>query len=222
MKKYLLILSLSAFLAKCNSVSDQDNKEYKDSLDALSQAQAAAKSGDAIYVSMYGNFELSKSFFFLFQNRVDNSRFYSRLSINSKKDSSLCSYIDSPREVNEKAWSSRSYTTGFHMKDEVMDGDYGELVIQDFNFDGKEDIALKTDQSNAGAKYAFYLQQSFGKFNQDDFLTESISFLPTLDEKTKTVVVTTIAGASTIHEQKYSFNADKGWKIAVDTLIENQ
>ena len=41
--------------------------------------------------------------------------------------------------------SVRSYITGKRVKSEVMDNDFGDIVMADFNFDSKEDIAIKCD-----------------------------------------------------------------------------
>jgi hypothetical protein len=52
----------------------------------------------------------------------------------------------------------RSYLTGKNEKSLVMDNDYGNLIVADFNFDKKDDIAIVKDAGgNGGPLYAFYL-----------------------------------------------------------------
>src|SRR5688572_8680034 len=57
--------------------------------------------------------------------------------LHSKYFSSYFIYGNSFKNCN----SVRSYITGKNKKTLVYDGDYGDLVVADFNFDGKDDFA---------------------------------------------------------------------------------
>ncbi|MGI4874205.1 MAG: XAC2610-related protein [Janthinobacterium lividum] len=75
--------------------------------------------------------------------------------------------------------ATRSYTTGVGRRREAYDYDYGDLVVADFNFDGREDFAAKNDSGgNRGPFYSYFLQTSAGSFVLDKFLTERMVFFP--------------------------------------------
>lgn len=53
---------------------------------------------------------------------------------------------------------TRSYSTEKNKKVEVSDYDFGDLVIADLNFDGRDDLAIKHDSGeNGGPFYNFYI-----------------------------------------------------------------
>ncbi len=106
--------------------------------------------------------------------------------------------------------SARSFMNGYNKDVEVEDGDYESLIIQDFNFDGKEDIAVKTDISQSGAIYSFYLKSEGSSYIPDRFLTDSIMHLPTLDLQSKTLKSVVRAGQD-IYEKKYGYDRISGW-----------
>lgn len=91
----------------------------------------------------------------------------------------------------------RSYSTGYNKSAEVSDNDFGDLIVADFNFDGKDDLAVKIDfGGNGGPTYAYYLQDSKGKFIKDKYLTETVSFFPdTIDTKKKVLITRVHANA---------------------------
>jgi hypothetical protein len=116
-----------------------------------------------------------------------------------------------------KCSNVRSYSTGFNKNNEVADNDYGDLVVADFNFDGKDDFALKYNGwGNSGPGYNFYVQQSGGSFAKDAYLTDSVFYFPqSLNVKKKQLIVGTRAGANGVHERTYQYNAAKNsWHIA--------
>jgi hypothetical protein len=85
----------------------------------------------------------------------------------------------------------RSYTTQSGQDIDIKDYDYGDLIIADFNFDGKEDFAAKNDSGgNRGPTYNFYLQNSAGSFVPDNFLTEHMGHFPDrMDKPAKMLVL---------------------------------
>ncbi|RZK32962.1 MAG: hypothetical protein EOO57_14255, partial [Hymenobacter sp.] len=73
----------------------------------------------------------------------------------------------------------RSYSSGQNQQVAVEDNDYGDLVVADFNFDGRDDFATKLDSGgNGGPLYSFYLQKPSGQFELSTFLTEEMQFFP--------------------------------------------
>ncbi|TCZ70465.1 XAC2610-related protein [Flaviaesturariibacter aridisoli] len=73
----------------------------------------------------------------------------------------------------------RSYSTGWGNQREVVDQDFGDIVVADLNFDGRDDLAVKHDSGgNSGAYYTFYLQQPDGTFALHAFLTREVQVFP--------------------------------------------
>ena len=83
----------------------------------------------------------------------------------------------------------RSYITGLNKNAKALKNDYGDFIVADFNFDGKEDFALKynANYKSSGPLYAFYIQQADGSFKNNQFLTGKVGTFPAIiDSKQKT------------------------------------
>jgi hypothetical protein len=81
---------------------------------------------------------------------------------------------------------SRSSVTGARMRDPVEDYDHGDFVVHDFNFDGKEDFALKIDMGgNMGPLYRFYVAGEGNLLREDDFLNGEFGLMPEVDMQRK-------------------------------------
>jgi hypothetical protein len=110
----------------------------------------------------------------------------------------------------------RSYTTARNKNSEVVDYNFGNLVVADLNFDGKEDIALEQDAGgNGGPVYNFYIQQSDGQFALDHFLTDSVGSFPKYIDKQKRTL-TTVIPANVRYEAKKVFRLDpqsRRWRL---------
>ena len=81
---------------------------------------------------------------------------------------------------------SRSYTTGYNSNAIAIDGDYGDIVVADLNFDGRADIAVKDEFTNGfGQLYRFYLQDKEGRFKEqkDLLMTGETDFVPVFPSK---------------------------------------
>jgi hypothetical protein len=80
--------------------------------------------------------------------------------------------------------SMTSYTTKFNADREIYDNYFGDVVVADFNFDGYDDIAIVNDSGgNGGPSYSFYLQNKSRKFTKDNFLTDTVSYFPSIINK---------------------------------------
>jgi hypothetical protein len=108
--------------------------------------------------------------------------------------------------------NSRSYTTGARENAEVVDYDYGDIVVADLNFDGREDIAVKTDSGgDAGPWYTFFVQGSDGHFHKDRYLTDSVSSFPaSISTSHRTLTLDYISSNGTSFEYIFSYNQQKG------------
>jgi hypothetical protein len=120
--------------------------------------------------------------------------------------------------------SVRSYITGYNKNKEVPDYDFGDFIVADLNFDGKEDLAIKYDSGgNGGPFYRFYMQGRNGLFKLDHFLTDSVGSFPAFIEfKYKTI--TTQIHADVGHEAQKTFKYDsktKKWRLIKWILVTN-
>ena len=116
----------------------------------------------------------------------------------------------------------RFYSTGYNKNKMVLDSDYGTIVVADFNFDGKEDFALKNDSGgNSGPTYIFYIQSPIGKFTKDVFLSDQMEFFPsTLNKKAKTLTTIVFLDATQDSKMVYQYYPKyKTWKRIKHTML---
>jgi len=110
----------------------------------------------------------------------------------------------------------RSYITGYNEDKIPSDYDYGDFVVADLNFDGKEDFVINGGYSaDAGPNYIFYFQDTQGHFRISHFLTDRMGSFPThLNIEKKTLVHTYILGKYQ-GEKTFKYNAQtKKWRLA--------
>lgn len=115
-----------------------------------------------------------------------------------------------------------SYSTNFNTNDQGVDNFYGDIVIADFNFDKKDDIAFIYDSGgNSGPHYAFFLQQDNFKFQLDSFLTDSMTFFPQIiDRKKRQLITYAHAGANHASKVVYQLNKSTNqWKQISKELL---
>ena len=117
----------------------------------------------------------------------------------------------------------RSYVTGKNKDAEVSDYDFGDLVIADLNFDGREDIAVKYDSGgNSGPSYNFYMQDNSGRFWKDNYLTTYVASFPRyINRKNKTI--TTQIHATFDQEGRKTFKHNgktRKWHLVKWVMVE--
>ncbi|MFL5764425.1 MAG: XAC2610-related protein [Bacteroidia bacterium] len=114
----------------------------------------------------------------------------------------------------------RSYSTGKNKDAEVVDNDFGDVVIADLNFDGRDDLALKRELGgNGGPLYYFYIQDKKGDFAEDEYLSDSVVFFPNeINEKKKMITTLVHASAYSVRETKYSYRNNK-WIVSGNRII---
>lgn len=106
-----------------------------------------------------------------------------------------------------------SFTTKFNSKKEIIDSYIGDLVIDDLNFDGLDDIlVVKESGGSSGPIYNFYIQSKGKKFVLDKYLTETVMYFPYTDKKTKTITSYSVGGVCYIGERTFKYNMNtKKW-----------
>ena len=224
MKRFLLMFFL--FLISCSekqrSASEtnldhqtaEEKPEYKISGDASGTSDSDSTVNECIYSDLSNNY--------IFRTK------FKRIAI-ADQDSCIVQLDIIKRTTNEKIDSivgklgylysnafqncqnARSYITGTNATQEAQDNNYGDLVIADFNFDSKEDVALINDSGgNGGPLYSFYLQTNNDRFKRNNFLSDTMKIFPSkMLSNTKTLITYVHAGACDVSENVFQWNEEK-------------
>ena len=99
-----------------------------------------------------------------------------------------------------------------------------DILVSDFNFDGREDLAIvSTDGSNWATCYKFYLQNENGKMYLDHYLTDSLVRFPDFIDFERESMVTYYRYGSQVWMTTFSIDKANGlWtKVKSDFLYEN-
>lgn len=106
-----------------------------------------------------------------------------------------------------------SYATGYNVNPEPVDNYFGDIVVADLNFDGKEDIAVMSDGGgNSGPLYSYYMQAGGRKFLLDTFLTNRMQFFPTRIDRSRNRLITYgHAGVCHVGEHIYKYS-NSSWR----------
>ncbi len=83
-----------------------------------------------------------------------------------------------------------------------------DIVIADFNFDEKDDIAIANEiTASAGERYNYYIQQANQQFVIDNFLTKKMEFFPEeINSKNRTLITRVHAGTCCSNVYVYELN----------------
>ncbi|MEM6265713.1 MAG: hypothetical protein AAGI38_24645, partial [Bacteroidota bacterium] len=119
---------------------------------------------------------------------------------------------------------SRSYSTGVNSDDFAGDNDYGDFIVAEINFDGKEDFVVKRNSGgNGGPEYEYYIQKGNGEFTRDSFLSDSMRFFPNAFNSSGRQLTTVVhASAGYFGQTTYELDSDSlGWKMVEHNWIGN-
>lgn len=111
--------------------------------------------------------------------------------------------------------SIRSYTTGFNADSLASDNYFGDIVVADFNFDKKDDIAIFSNcGGNGGPTYQYYVQNSDSTFAAENYLTDTMRYFPEpINAKKKQLTTYVHAGARCMGRHIYQYNSTTAtWK----------
>lgn len=172
----------------------------------------------------YSNTKLSSKYDFLIKpEKAKTAAGFSECKITIKIKDKVSAKAQSINIVCEMIYegsfegndTTMSYTTGFNKNRKIADNDYGDLVVADFNFDGREDLAVKKEEGgNGGPLYNYYLQDKDAKFVINDFLSNEMTFFPAeINAKRRTLMTLVHANAYQVSETIYrlDFKSAK-WK----------
>jgi hypothetical protein len=94
--------------------------------------------------------------------------------------------------------------------------DSGNFIVADFNFDGLEDFAVKSDPGgNGGPLYTYFMQNDDRKFYKSSYLSNVVQFFPTeINPKKKTLTTFLHANAYQKNRRIFKYNQKaKKWKM---------
>lgn len=98
----------------------------------------------------------------------------------------------------------------------MTENDFGDLIITDLNFDGRDDLAIKREEGgNGGPIYFFYIQTADEKFIINDYLSKEMMFLPLdFDSSTRTLRTDVRINSSEYESTFYQYSEfEKSWEI---------
>ena len=153
---------------------------------------------------------------------------YLRIRIFEKGSKTILQTIRKPRHwlfdtfYTDKS-HSRSYSTNYNSDIPVVDDNFGDIVVADLNFDGRDDFAVTYDHgADNGNHYYFYFQRPNKTFYRQVFLTEKMIHFPTdIDPVNKRITTRTTAGAFGVGVRTFQYNEVKNsWRILSQRTIE--
>lgn len=172
---------------------------------------------------------LSKSFNYniRFQRENENSCKIKVTIIDKTSQKNLQTVVVNSEYIFEKDFNNcstvRSYITGINENRDSIDNDFGDFIAADFNFDSKEDFALKSDSGgNGGPIYEYYIQGKNQKFERDKFLTDTVAFFPASINKSKKTL-TTLVHANANERCKLIYKYDlkiKKWELVSKSFVK--
>ena len=122
-------------------------------------------------------------------------------------------YLDS----FENCKNVRSYITEINSQLPSGDeNDSGNFIVADFNFDGLEDFAIKSDPGgNGGPLYTYFLQAEDKKFYRSNYLSDIVQFFPIeINPTNKTLTTFLHANAYQKNRRIFKYNQKaKKWKL---------
>lgn len=171
-----------------------------------------------VYKDLSHKYDFHLKFFRVRENKDDYEKIVFKVVILNKISSRIVDSISATTFCSlhffDNCMNARSFITGASKDRAVIDGDHGDIVVADFNFDSREDIAIVNDcMSNAGRRYNFYLQDRNGRFYIDSYLTDKVSFFPEINNEERTLVRWLRNGVCGSREDTYRFDIENGvWR----------
>jgi hypothetical protein len=116
--------------------------------------------------------------------------------------------------------NDRSFITGHNMKPDIADEDYGDIVVADLNFDGKEDFAVKYNiPADVGPEYCYFIQGDHG-FKKDEYLSKNMPFFPWLMKPQKQTLISIVSPNWGTHIYQFQYNRNlKKWRKIGDRFV---
>lgn len=110
--------------------------------------------------------------------------------------------------------NKRSFYTGINADEEIIDNNWGNFIVRDFNFDNREDFAVKVADNNVGSLYAYYVQHD-GGFRRADYLSDQVGLMiDSFDVNTLQAYRSAPAGCCKMIHYTYQYiRANQDWAL---------
>jgi len=220
-----IIVSCSQPAAKQTILS---SKDQTDTPKTNRKSTATPRLFDCLNVNLSRQFTISV----FVDNKTDNleqsDSFFVAIALLSKDRRTPFDTIMTDAEIRSDEMyvncnNYRSYSTGLNARQPITDNYYGDIIVADFNFDRKDDIAVLTSSGgNGGPTYSFYLQGDHHDFQIDKFLTDSLSYFPS-EINTRKMQLTTMAHAGATLTEKHTVRRIKNkqtWLTTERLILE--
>ncbi|MEZ5046847.1 MAG: hypothetical protein R2831_07620 [Chitinophagaceae bacterium] len=111
--------------------------------------------------------------------------------------------------------NTQSFCTNYNVNKENREYNTGDIIVADFNFDNKDDIAVRQFRStDSNVNYHFYIQQNDHTFCYNSFLSESMSLFPSkIDKQTKTLTTEYKTNQKKTTQKNYRHSSANGWLL---------
>lgn len=197
----ILVMSFLFFACQNNQIDNGEITELKENTEEFNEIQQVdsilidTKKCDLDFLSR----QFDISYYVDYYQSIEYNLFSCSISIiirDKKSGKTLDSiYLQGDymgRTILETCDDVSSFSTGFQSKySNGMDNIFGDIVVADFNFDNRDDIAVVSSSGgNGGPLYHFYMQTKNRKFAFDEFLSRTVAHVPRLvDHKTRTLTI---------------------------------
>ncbi|GEM_PF-6648523 len=110
--------------------------------------------------------------------------------------------------------NKRSFYTGVNADEEIIDNNWGNFIVRDFNFDNREDFAIKVADNNVGSLYAYYVQTD-DSFRREDYLSDKVGLMmDSFDSNTLQAYRSAPAGCCKMIHYTYQYSpANHDWAL---------
>ncbi|OYU78845.1 MAG: hypothetical protein CFE23_16695 [Flavobacterium sp. BFFFF1] len=173
---------------------------------------------------MHKNLSKSLDYQVSFERTKNDSCIISVTVIKKDSNISLQTVVIKSEFIFEKDFQdcafTRSYTTHVNDDHNNADNQFEDFIVADFNFDGKEDFAVKRDSGgNGGSLYSYFIQNDNEKFELNDYLTNTMVYFPIIFNKKK-LTLTTLVHANAYQRNRTIYKCDSKttWKIVSEKL----
>jgi len=226
--KSSLSLLLALFIYGCtNNTSEQTTS----SVDTIAQPSAYVALNTTYTEKRLSNqFDMEVSFIQIADtiNRADSCNL--RIVLSDKQtqkrlDTISMVYYQYCYDIFSDRNSIRSYSTGLNADSIASDNYFGDIIVADFNFDKKDDIAIfQYCGGNGGPSYQFYIQNTDSTFSIEHYLTDTMRYFPEpINPKKKQLTTYVHAGACCIGRQIYQYNSTTAtWKHISHTYLKRE
>jgi hypothetical protein len=215
MKKYIPVLVI-LLLCSCKGQNQFNNE---DKAEIIEKASKTVKKGySLIHKNLSDEFNYQSFIQRIQTNYFDSCLVKIVISDKSNGNTIFQTNITSTYLLGENSFENdnvRSFITGKNVTNKIVDNDFGDMVVADFNFDSLEDFAIKREEGgNSGPFYNFYIQSGKNQFILDKYLSDTMIWLPNeINEEQN--ILKTLTRVSTVSTCKitHKYNSIKGiWK----------